>query len=85
MLLGVWLLELVLVGEHVGSMDTSVCAAPVEREAAGFEPGDQGRAGHAQERGGLAGGHLVRCRRLVHVSVDEVGEDGVDRRGCGRR
>lgn len=74
-----------MVGEDVGSTDTPVGAAPVERDAAGFGPGDQGRSGHAEQHGSLAGREvLVSFQRSVRVSVDEVSEDRVDQLGCGR-
>ena len=71
-------------GKYVGAVHTPLGAAPVERDAAGFEPGDQGLAGHAEEYGSLAGRkHLAGCRRSIHVIVDDVGEDRVEQLGCG--
>jgi len=60
--------------------------APLERDPACFEPADQGRAGHAQRRGSLAGRqHLVGYRCRVHVSGYDAGEDRADQAGWSSR
>lgn len=75
-------------GEDVGPGSAPVCVSPLERDAAGFDPGDQGRTGDAEQHGCLAGcQHLVVgwCRddvlfdtsaRIMSISSAAAAEDG---------
>jgi hypothetical protein len=76
----------VAIGEDVGAVHAPVCAAPVERDTARFEPADNRRARHAEQYGSLAGRkHLVWLQHSVDSVVHDLGKDLVDQLGCSTR